>query len=79
VSYFDDLLCRRSFGIGAAKVVRRAAPICERAELLRGGAFLIVTSDLVTGEALDRLSIRVASRLTPVKGLLYWLLGYPWF
>jgi hypothetical protein len=56
-------LCRRSFGIGAEEVVRRASPECERAELLNGGAFLLVTSDLVLGEALNDLNARVMSRL----------------
>jgi hypothetical protein len=63
VNFFDDLLCRRSFGIGAEEVVRRASPECERAEVLNGGAFLLVTSDLVVGSALDDLSARVKSRL----------------
>jgi hypothetical protein len=63
VSFFDDLLCRRSFGLSAEKVVRRAAPECERAELIAGGAFLLVTSELVTGAALDPLSQRVKRRL----------------
>jgi hypothetical protein len=44
VKYFDDALCRCAFGISAAKVVRRAGPRCERAEILNGGALLIVTS-----------------------------------
>jgi hypothetical protein len=63
VNFFDDLLCQRSFGIGAEEVVRRAATECERAELLNGGAFLLVTSDLVVGNALDDLNARVMSRL----------------
>jgi hypothetical protein len=63
VNFFDDLLCRRSFGLSAEKVVRRAAPECERAELIAGGAFLLVTSELVTGAALDPLSQRVKRRL----------------
>jgi hypothetical protein len=63
VNFFDDLLCRRSFGIGAGEVVRRASPECARAELLNGGAFLLVTTDLVVGDALDGLHARVMSRL----------------
>jgi hypothetical protein len=62
-NFFDDLLCRRSFGIGADEVVRRAAPECERAELLNGGAFLLVTTDLVVGDALNDLHARVMLRL----------------
>jgi hypothetical protein len=63
VNFFDDLLCRRNFGIGAEEVVRRASPECERAEVLNGGAFLLVTSDLVVGAALNDLNARVMSRL----------------
>jgi hypothetical protein len=65
VNFFDDILCRRSFGIGAAEVVRLAAPECERAEVLNGGAFLLVTTELVVGTAaLNDLDARVRSRLT---------------
>ncbi len=64
VSYIDDLLCQRSFGITAEEAVDRVAPECERAELLHGGAFLIVTSEIVTGlAALDALNERVKGRL----------------
>ena len=59
VCFFDDLLCRRAFGIGAAEVVARAAPECERAEVMHGGAFLLV----VVGPALDALNARVMARL----------------
>ena len=63
VCFFDDLLCRRAFGIGAAEVAARAAPECERAEVLCGGAFLLVTSEIVVGPALDTLNARVMARL----------------
>ena len=63
VCFFDDLLCRRAFGIDAAEVAARAAPECERAEVLHGGAFLLVTSEVVVGPALDALSARVMTRL----------------
>ncbi len=61
--FFDDLLCRRAFGIGAAEVAARAAPECERAEVLHGGAFLLVTSEVVVGPDLDALNARVMARL----------------
>lgn len=64
VNFFDDLLCERSFGRSAEQVVRRASVVCERAELLNGGAFLVVTSDLLVGEALDELNMKVMSHLT---------------
>ena len=63
VCFFDDLLCRRAFGIGAEEVAARAAPECERAEVLHGGAFLLVTSEVVVGPALDALNARVMARL----------------
>jgi hypothetical protein len=66
VCFFDDLLCRRAFGIGAAEVAARAAPECERAEAMCGGAFLLVTSEVVVGPGLDALSARVMARLVPV-------------
>ena len=66
VCFFDDLLCRRAFGISAKDVVARAAPECERAEVLCGGAFLLVTSEIVVGSALDALNARVMTRLAPV-------------
>jgi len=66
VCFFDDLLCRRAFGIGAAEVAARAAPECERAEAMHGGAFLLVTSEVVAGPDLDALNARVMARLAPV-------------
>ena len=64
VNFFDDILCRRAFGIGAEEVVRRAAPECERAEHMLDGAFLLVTTDIVTGRpALDALHDRVMRRI----------------
>ena len=63
VCFFDDLLCRRAFGMGAAEVAARAAPECERAEVMHGGAFLLVTSEVVVGPDLDALSARVMARL----------------
>lgn len=63
VCFFDDLLCRRAFGIGAAEVAARAAPECERAEILCGGAFLLVTSEVVVGPDLEALNARVMARL----------------
>lgn len=63
VCFFDDLLCRRAFGISAVEVAARAAPECERAEVLYGGAFLLVTSEVVVGPDLDALNARVMARL----------------
>ncbi len=65
VCFIDNLLCQRSFGMSAAEVVARVAPECERAELLYGGAFLIVTTNIITGSDLDVLNTRIMSRLTP--------------
>ena len=63
VCFFDDLLCQRAFGIEAQDVVRRAASECERAEFMHDGAFLLVTSEIVVGEALNALNARVMARL----------------
>lgn len=63
VCFFDDLLCQRAFGIGAAEVAARAALECERAEAMCGGAFLLVTSEVVVGPALDTLNARLMTRL----------------
>ncbi|MBL8535998.1 MAG: hypothetical protein JNM59_01200 [Hyphomonadaceae bacterium] len=63
VSYFDETLCQRAWGLSANEVVRRAVSACEEAYPLAGGAFLLVTSELVRGDALDDLSERVMSLL----------------
>lgn len=63
VNFFDGLLCERSFGMTAEQIVRRASAVCERAELLNGGAFLLVTANLLVGKALDELNMRVMSHL----------------
>lgn len=64
VNFFDDLLCRRAFGMSAKEVVARAANECAVARLIDGGAFLIVTDDLVLGkENLQDLHQRLNSAL----------------
>lgn len=64
VAYYDDILCRRAFGLEPDEVVNRAAPACEEARLLEGGAFLRVTAELVTGrEVLDEIHSNVMARL----------------
>ena len=63
VVYFDNRLCQRSFGCSAEEVIERISGECQRAELRNGGAFLIVTTNLVTGDALDEINSRVMSRL----------------
>jgi hypothetical protein len=63
VCWFDEELSRRTFGIGVEEAVRRAAPECERAEVVAGCAFLMVTSAIVTGANLDVISARIKSRL----------------
>lgn len=62
-NFFDDQLCRRSFGIGAEEVVHRVSTECERAEVMEGGAFLQVTSFPVVGDALNDMSARVMACL----------------
>jgi hypothetical protein len=64
VCFFDEELCRRSFGIGAEEVVARARPVCEDAYMLAGGAFLLASTQPLTGAAaLDALDARVRVRL----------------
>jgi hypothetical protein len=63
VCWFDEELSRRTFAIGVEEAVRRAAPECERAEVVAGCAFLIVTSAIVTGANLDVINARIKSRL----------------
>lgn len=64
VNYFDETLCQRAYGVGAAEVVRRAAPHCHSARIVNGGAYLIVTLDVVTGaDALNALHNRIATQL----------------
>lgn len=63
VCWFDEELSQRAFGIGAAEAMHRAAPDCERAELVAGCAFLIVTSAIVTGPDLNTIDARMKSRL----------------
>ena len=65
--WFDEELSRRAFGIGTEEAIRRAAPDCERAELIAGCAFLIVTSAIVTGSHLDVIDTRIKSRLETGK------------
>lgn len=67
VCWFDEELSRRAFGIGTEEAIRRAAPDCERAELIAGCAFLIVTSAIVTGSHLDVIDTRIKSRLETGK------------
>jgi hypothetical protein len=66
VCWFDDVLCRRAFGIDVPEAIRRVAPECEHAELVAGCAFLIVTSAIVAGQNLDVIDARIKSRLGAV-------------
>lgn len=66
VAYFDNILCQRSFGRNAEEVVERVSEECERVELRKGGAFLIVTTHLMTGDALNEINSRVMSRLSKI-------------
>ena len=66
VVYADDLLCHRTFGLNAAEVVRRAAPACHSASVVAGGAYLVVTTKIVSGaEALDALHTRIVRLIQP--------------
>lgn len=64
IAYYDDLLCQRAFKLSAEEVVERVAPECEHAELINNGAFLIVTSEVVTDvDALEALNTRIRTCL----------------
>jgi hypothetical protein len=60
VNYFDDLLCRRAFGITATELVGRLSGKIESARLVGSGALLLIVGDrIVTGEELVALNVRV--------------------
>lgn len=63
VDYFDELLCKRAFGLSAKALVKRLKPICERAELIDSGAFLIFTYEILTGDDLRSLDTKARSQL----------------
>jgi hypothetical protein len=63
VCRFDAELSQRAFGIGVDEAIRRIAPECERAELVAGCAFLIVSSAIITGPRPDTLDSRIKARL----------------
>jgi hypothetical protein len=44
------------------EAVRRAAPECERAEVIAGCALLVVRLEIVVGPNLDVLDARIKSR-----------------
>jgi hypothetical protein len=48
---------------GVDEAIRRIAPECERAELVAGCAFLIVSSAIITGPRPDTLDSRIKARL----------------
>lgn len=56
VTYFDETLCRRSFDISVETAVSRVAQECEVSKLLAGGAYFIVTREIVKGVALEDLN-----------------------
>ena len=55
VSYFDNVLCQRAFGISAGDVVTRLTGCAERAELVNGGAYVIGSSKPLELEEADKL------------------------
>jgi hypothetical protein len=63
VCWFDTELSQRSFGIDAREAVSRVSPECEQASLVAGCAFLVVTSAIVSGQALDVFDARIKARL----------------
>jgi hypothetical protein len=64
VTFFDEILCKRSFGISAGVAVGRVSQACEVAKLLAGGVFIVATREIVTGTDLENLNTRLTGLLT---------------
>jgi hypothetical protein len=52
VNYFDDLMCKRAFGLSANEVVEKLKKSAERAESFEAGALLMISSNPLVGEQL---------------------------
>jgi hypothetical protein len=63
VNYFDDTLCRRAFGISSSGVVEILKESVERAELISGGAFLVISCDPASGKDLASIDKSIRERL----------------
>lgn len=59
VSYFDDLLCRRAFGIAPERVLARCQAEVEHVELVAGGAYLLGSSKVLSMNEARLLSERM--------------------
>ena len=66
VMYADNILCQRTFGLDAIEVVRRAAPACKLAQVIANGAYLVVTTEIITGaDALNTLHTKIVRLIQP--------------
>ena len=64
--YLDDLLCQRTFRLDAAEVVARAARVCEKTEIVNGGALIHFTSNPVSSpRELKRVHTTVMTAVAP--------------
>jgi hypothetical protein len=52
VNYFDDEMCKRAFGISSSEVVGKLKSSIDRAEIIAGGALLLVFSEPAAGSEL---------------------------
>jgi hypothetical protein len=63
ISFFDDLLCQRAFGLHASAVVDLFNGKIEHAAVLHGGAYLVGSSRVLSFEESQRLSKEMKEHL----------------
>jgi hypothetical protein len=63
VNFFDEQLCKRAFQLNSQQVVNRLHGHVQEASIVHGGAFIIVTNDLVDRANLNDLHRHVAGLL----------------
>ena len=63
VNYFDNLMCMRAFGIGAADVVRKLKESIFLAEELQSGAFLVIDAEPAVGDRLLTIDSTIRQNL----------------
>jgi hypothetical protein len=63
-NYFDDLMCKRAFGLSANEVVEKLKTSVERAENFETGALLIISSNPLVGEQLFSMDSLVRKDLS---------------
>lgn len=56
ISFFDDLLCRRAFGLPASAVLDLFSGKIEHAAVVQNGAYLVGSSQVLSFEESEKLS-----------------------